>query len=67
MRANTSFMSVVHAAVTTIALWVVRRDQLKLQVQKGKEKLDGLQVELDGLQIELDGLQMELGKAEEDL
>ena len=60
MQVNTSFMSVVCAAVTTMALWVVHRDQLKLQVQKGKEKLDRLQVELDGLQ-------MELGEAEEDL
>ena len=60
-------MSVVHAVVTTMALRVVCRDQLKLQVQKGKEKLDRLQVELDRLQVELDGLQMELGEAEEDL
>ena len=60
MQVNTSFMSVVCAAVTTMALWVVHRDQLKLRVQKGKEKLDRLQVELDGLQ-------MELGEAEEDL
>lgn len=67
MQVNTSFMSVVCAAVTTMALWVVHRDQLKLRVQKGKEKLDRLQVELDRLQVELDGLQMELGEAEEDL
>lgn len=60
-------MSVVHAVVTTMASRVVCRDQLKLQVQKGKEKLDRLQVELDRLQVELDGLQMELGEAEEDL
>ena len=53
-------MSVVCAAVTTMASQVVCRDQLKLRVQKGKEKLDRLQVELDGLQ-------MELGEAEEDL
>ena len=67
MWTNHRFMSVLGSAVTIMASRVVCRDQLKLRVQRGKEKEGELQVELDRLCKELDRLRGELDAAEENL